>query len=197
MQKIKLFLSRGTGGGLLLLGLLTGIGGALGATLFHLLIIGISLVFYGDYGSDFITQVEQMPVWLRVLIPTTGGFLVGVVFWLTRVTEAEGEGVPEVLKALNFKEGNILFSVAPVKVVTSALTLGTGGSAGREGPVIQIGSAIGSSIARFFSLVGKDRSLLLSAGAAAAIGGTFGAPAAARCLSCCVRNCSCLGRFII
>jgi len=178
MQSLRLFLSQGTPSALLLLGVLVGIGGALGATLFHWLIILVLGVFYGEYGGDFIGHVSQMSDWQRVLIPTAGGFLVGLVFWITKNTEAEGEGVPEVLQALNIRGGNILFSVAPVKVITAALTLGTGGSAGREGPVIQIGSAIGSSVARFFSLTGQNQSLLLAAGAAAAIGGTFGAPGA-------------------
>lgn len=178
MQQFRLYLSEATPSKLLLLGLIVGVGGAFGAIFFHLLIIVISSAFYGNHGTDFVNHVSQMPEWQRVLIPTIGGFLVGLFFWITKVSEAEGEGVPEVLKALNFREGNILFAVAPVKVITSALTLGTGGSAGREGPVIQIGSAIGSSIARFFYLKGENRSLLLSAGAAAAIGGTFGAPLA-------------------
>jgi CIC family chloride channel protein len=178
MQRLRLYLSEGTPSKLILLGLIVGVGGAFGAIFFHLLIIVVSSAFYGNHGTDFIDHVSQMPEWQRVLIPTIGGFLVGLFFWITKVSEAKGEGVPEVLNALNFKEGNILFAVAPVKVITSALTLGTGGSAGREGPVIQIGSAIGSSIARFFYLKGDNQSLLLSAGAAAAIGGTFGAPLA-------------------
>lgn len=178
MMRFRLWLSHISPSKFLLLGIIVGIGGAFAATFFHALIIFISNLSYGDSGANFINHVSQMPSWQRVLIPTIGGFLVGLVFWITKISEAEGEGVPEVLKALNLREGNIFFAVAPVKVVTSALTLGTGGSAGREGPVIQIGSAIGSSIARFFFLRGKDRSLLLAAGAAAAIGGTFGAPLA-------------------
>lgn len=82
------------------------------------------------------------------------------------------------MEALALRRGKIRPWVAPVKILTAALTLGSGGSAGREGPIIQIGSAIGSSIGQFFRLDSERTRLLLAAGAAAGIGGTFGAPVA-------------------
>lgn len=164
--------------GLLLLAVVVGVGGAVGAAIFHFLIAFTLDLFYGDVSGGFVGVVEAMPVWQRLLIPTAGGLLVGCVFWLTRVTEAEGEGVPEVIEALAVRHGNIRPVVAPVKILAAALTLGSGGSAGREGPVIQIGSAIGSSVGQWCGLAEKERSLLLAAGAAAAIGGAFGAPLA-------------------
>jgi chloride channel protein, CIC family len=165
--------------GLLILGLLVGLGGALGAFLFHELIEITTLIFYGNNDTtQFVTLLETMPLWQRILIPTIGGFLVGLIFTLAKVNEAEGEGVPEVMEALAHKRGTIRPIVAPIKIITAAITLSSGGSAGREGPVIQIGSAIGSSIAQVFKQATPERSLLLAAGAAAGIGGTFGAPAA-------------------
>jgi len=161
---------------LLVLAVVVGIGGALGAAIFHgAIALGVTL-FYGEGGGGFVERVEAMPVWLRLLIPTLGGLLVGMLFHLARVREAEGEGVPEVVEALAAREGTIRPIVAPVKIVAAALTLSSGGSAGREGPVIQIGSAIGSSIAQWWGMESRERSLLLAAGAAAAIGGAFGAP---------------------
>lgn len=178
MFKLTWF-QKNTASTLLLLGVLVGIGGALGAALFQELITLSTLLFYKDIGDkSFISLIETMPLWQRVLIPTLGGLLVGIIFKLAKVSEAEGEGVPEVMEALAHKKGTIRPIVAPVKILTAAITLGSGGSAGREGPVIQIGSAIGSMIAQLFKQATPERSLLLAAGAAAGIGGTFGAPAA-------------------
>jgi CIC family chloride channel protein len=138
---------------LIILSVIVGVGGACGAALFHTLIYYSTFAFYGHDGSaSFIGIVEAMPVWQRLLIPTLGGLLVGIIFKLAKVSEAEGEGVPEVMEALAHKRGTIRPVVAPVKIITAAITLGSGGSAGREGPVIQIGSAIGSSIAQFMKM---------------------------------------------
>lgn len=178
MTQLYTWFGRATPVGLLLLALAVGASAAVGAAVFHAVILFVTQLFYGDYAGDFIGAVTALPAWQRVLIPAIGGLLVGLLFRITRVTEAEGEGVPEVMEALAEKRGKIRPVVAPVKIVAAALTLGSGGAAGREGPVIQIGSAIGSSIAQFFKLADKERSLLLASGAAAAIGGTFGAPLA-------------------
>ncbi len=170
---------KGTAVGLFILTIIVGLGGAIGATVFHLLIKWSTYLFYGhSTGSDFISVVQEIPLVMRILIPAIGGLLVGIIYKYAKVTEAEGEGVPEVMEALAHKQGTIRPIVAPVKIITAAITLGSGGSAGREGPVIQIGSAIGSSVAQFFKLETQRRSLLLAAGAAAGIGGTFGAPVA-------------------
>jgi chloride channel protein, CIC family len=170
---------KGTPVGLFILAIAVGLGGAVGATIFHLLIQWSTYVFYGhSAGGNFVVTVEAIPLVLRVLIPALGGLLVGIIYKYAKVTEAEGEGVPEVMEALAHKQGTIRPVVAPVKIITAAITLGSGGSAGREGPVIQIGSAVGSSVAQLFKLDPQRRSLLLAAGAAAGIGGTFGAPVA-------------------
>lgn len=179
MGHIRNWFQKATPLGLLLLSVVVGVGGAVGAALFHTLIYYSTFAFYGhDGSSSFIGIVQAMPIWQRLLIPTLGGLLVGVIFKCAKVSEAEGEGVPEVMEALAHKRGTIRPIVAPVKIITAAITLGSGGSAGREGPVIQIGSAIGSSVAQFMRLASSERSLLLAAGAAAGIGGTFGAPIA-------------------
>lgn len=173
------WLQKSTPAGLVVLAILVGIGGAIGATFFHFLIHLSILGFYGYGGSGgFLSTLETIPIWQRVLIPTIGGLLVGIIFKLAKVAEAEGEGVPEVMEAISYHKGTIRPVVAPVKIITAAITLGSGGSAGREGPVIQIGSTIGSSIGQYFKLKTHEKRVLLAAGAAAAIGGTFGAPLA-------------------
>jgi CIC family chloride channel protein len=170
---------KGTVFGLLLLAVVIGLGGAIGAELFHVLIHTSTSLFFGYDGSlTFLETLTAIPWWQRVLIPTVGGLLVGLIFTWAKVSEAEGEGVPEVMEALAHRKGTIRPIVAPVKIITAAITLGSGGSAGREGPVIQIGSTIGSSVAQFFKVQPMDRMLLLAAGGAAGIAGTFGAPLA-------------------
>lgn len=176
VQQLQQWLLQATPGGLLLLAVLVGVGGAIGAAIFHgAIALGVWL-FYGGGENDFIAHINELPWWWRVGAPAIGGLLVGVLLWLARVKEVEGEGVPEVMEALALRRGTIRPIVAPVKIAAAALTLSSGGSAGREGPVIHIGSAIGSGIAQVVGLAETERSLLLACGAAAAIGGAFGAP---------------------
>jgi CIC family chloride channel protein len=179
MSRIRNWFQKAAPPQLVILSIIVGLGGALGAAVFHTLIYYSTFAFYGHHEStNFISLVQAMPIWQRLLIPTLGGLLVGIIFKFAKVSEAEGEGVPEVMEALAHRRGTIRPIVAPLKILTAAITLGSGGSAGREGPVIQIGSAIGSSIGQFMHLASSERSLLLAAGAAAGIGGTFGAPIA-------------------
>jgi CIC family chloride channel protein len=106
------------------------------------------------------------------------GFLTA--WWIARrfAPEVAGDGVPEAAAALAVRSGHLPTRSAPLKVVVTALTVGSGGSAGREGPIVQVGSSIGSSIARHTGL-GEDRvRSLVAAGAGAAIGASFNAPIA-------------------
>lgn len=92
--------------------------------------------------------------------------------------EVAGDGVPEAAAALAVRSGYLPTRSAPLKILTTALTVGSGGSAGREGPIVQVGASIGSSIARHTGL-GEDRvRSLVAAGAGAAIGASFNAPIA-------------------
>ena len=101
-------------------------------------------------------------------------------WWIARrfAPEVAGDGVPEAAAALAVRSGHLPTRSAPLKVVVTAFTVGSGGSAGREGPIVQVGSSIGSSIARHSGL-GEDRvRSLVAAGAGAAIGASFNAPIA-------------------
>lgn len=101
-------------------------------------------------------------------------------WWVARrfAPEVAGDGVPEATAALAVHAGYLPTRAAPLKVVATALTLGGGGSAGREGPIVQIGAAIGSSIARRFRLGEDQLRSLVAAGAGAGIGASFNAPIA-------------------
>jgi len=114
----------------------------------------------------------------RVLPPIVlGALLVGPL--VTRLApEAKGHGVPEVMEAVSKRGGRIRPRVAWVKALASAITIGSGGSAGREGPIVQIGSACGSVIARLFRMSDRRRSTFVAAGAAAGVAAVFNAPLA-------------------
>lgn len=105
---------------------------------------------------------------------------ISLAWWLARkfAREVAGDGVPEVSAALAVNAGYMSTKSIPLKILATALTLGGGGSAGREGPMVQIGGAIGSSVARRFGLGEDHVRSLVAAGAAAAIGASFNAPIA-------------------
>ena len=113
-----------------------------------------------------------------VLLPALGGLLVGpIIYRFAR--EAKGHGVPEVMTALATRGGRIRKRVVAVKVAASAMTIGFGGTAGREGPMVQIGSAIGSTIGQSAKLKPANVRTLVACGAAGGIAATFNAPIAA------------------
>lgn len=93
-------------------------------------------------------------------------------------SEARGHGVPEVMMAIAVRGGRIRPRVVVVKAVASALTIGTGGSAGREGPIVQIGAALGSTLGQWLAFSDERIKILVAAGAASGIAATFNAPIA-------------------
>lgn len=115
--------------------------------------------------------------WLLLLIPTLGGLVSGVLVF-TLAPEAEGHGTDGVIAAYHYRQGQIRPRVPLVKIVASAVTLGTGGSGGREGPIAQIGAGFGSLLANLLRLRPADRRVLMAAGMGAGIAGVFRAPLA-------------------
>ncbi len=113
--------------------------------------------------------------WLCLLIPTSGGLIVG---WLVFrfAPEAEGHGTDGVIRAFHSDKGIIRARVPIIKAIASAITIGTGGSAGREGPIAQIGAGFGSFLATKLRLSDHERRMLLMAGAAGGISAMFHAP---------------------
>jgi CIC family chloride channel protein len=121
--------------------------------------------------------VHPFHPWLLLLIPTVGGLLSGILVF-TLAPEAEGHGTDAVIAAYHYKQGQIRPRVPLVKIVASALTLGTGGSGGREGPIAQIGAGFGSLLANFLRLRPVERRILMAAGMGAGIAAVFRAPLA-------------------
>lgn len=112
-----------------------------------------------------------------VILPGLGGLASG---WLTRrrFPEAAGHGVAEVARAINEKDGRISAHVAWVKSLASAATIGLGGSAGLEGPIVQIGSSVGSALGRLFGAPPQDLKTFVAAGAVGGLSAAFGIPLA-------------------
>jgi len=131
----------------------------------------------GMEGKDLLHMALAAPFWIKLIIPTTGGLLVGIIVYFF-AHEAKGHGVPEVMEAVALKDGRMRTRVVFAKAFASAICIGSGGSVGREGPIVQIGSAISSAIGRLFNLSGGRLRVLVACGAAAGIAATFNAPMA-------------------
>lgn len=131
----------------------------------------------GGENSPFGSVAGPRRLWLLALMPAIGGLLSGaLVAWLA--PEASGHGTDAAIDAYHRREGVIRPRVPIVKIIASAITLGTGGSGGREGPIAQAGAGFGSFIALRLRLSAQERRVLLAAGMGAGIGSIFRAPLA-------------------
>ena len=110
--------------------------------------------------------------WLLLVVPTVGGLLSGILVF-TLAPEAEGHGTDSAIAAYHYHQGQIRPRVPLVKIVASALTLGTGGSGGREGPIAQIGAGFGSVLGNLLRLRPAERRVLMAAGMGSGIGAIF------------------------
>lgn len=172
----------GSGIGILSLSLIAVLVGALTgvvAILFrHLIVLIDNAFFLGSLSlEEPAGQLIAPGPWGAgiILVPVLGGL--GVVFLIRNFApEARGGGVPEVMDAIYYREGRIRPKVAVVKSLASALSIGSGASVGQEGPIIQIGSAFGSSVAQALGLLAWQRITLLACGAGAGIAATFNTP---------------------
>jgi len=113
--------------------------------------------------------------WLILLVPAIGGIISGIIVF-TWAPEAEGHGTDAVIEAFHHKRGQIRKRVPLIKTIASIITIGTGGSAGREGPIAQIGAGFGSYLASLLHLSDDERRILVVAGAAGGIGAIFRSP---------------------
>ncbi len=158
------------------LAIIVGLTGGFGAVGFRLLINFFQKISYGS--ADNLLDVVTGLVWYyKFWIPALGGLIVGpLVYFGAR--EAKGHGVPEVMEAVALRSGLIRKRLVVIKSLASALTIGTGGSVGREGPIVQIGSAIGSTIGQLTKVSADRLRTLVGCGAAAGIAATFNAPIA-------------------
>lgn len=163
---------------LIILSIVVGSATAVGAIGFIALIEHFNELFFGLTDQMLAEAVGDQPLkfWLPI-IPVLGGLLVGPIVYKF-ASEAKGHGVPEVMNAVARLGGIIRPRVAAAKTLASAICIGSGGSAGREGPIVQIGSAIGSTIGQAFRMSGNRIKILVGCGAAAGISSVFNAPIA-------------------
>ena len=162
-----------------LLAVAVGIVGGIGAVVFRGLIALVhNFAFLGTFSVIYDSNVFTAPSpWGAgiILVPVIGSLVVTLL--VTKFApEAKGHGVPEVMDALYYGEGKIRPVVAAVKALASAICIGTGGSVGREGPIVQIGATFGSTLGQFIGMAPWQRITLVAAGAGAGIAATFNTP---------------------
>jgi len=161
---------------MVLVSIVIGVLGGLGAVGFRESIRFIQTVFW-QADSPTLAYLHGLPWWWKVLAPALGGLVVGLI--ISRfAAEAKGHGVPEVMESVALRGGRIRPRVVIAKLLASGICIGSGGSVGREGPIVQIGSAIGSSIGQWLGVGERRLRTLVGCGAAAGIAGTFNAPVA-------------------
>jgi len=161
------------------LGILVGVVAGFGAWIFRLL-IGVvhNFLFLGEfqlhYDANLHTPAGPWGIGI-ILVPVIGAVVVTFLV-NTFAPEAKGHGVPEVMDAIHYNDGRIRPQVAVVKSIASAISIGSGGSVGREGPIIQIGAAFGSTLGALTGLPPRQKIILVAAGAGGGIAATFNAP---------------------
>lgn len=159
-----------------------GFGAGVGAFVFRKLIVAFTWVFTGvqDYGVGGRLPSPHLPwlgPWFMLVAPVLGGVVFGpLIYFFAR--EARGHGVPEVMLAVAENGGRIRPRVTVVKALASAVCIGSGGSVGREGPIVQIGSALASTFGQVVRMPESRLRLLVACGAAGGISATFNAPLA-------------------
>ena len=171
---------RASRGGLFAVALVVGAGSGLGAVAFRYLIyfftwLATGHVQFGQQGRVGSAHFPGLGLGFFVVIPVIGGLIYGPLIY-RYAREARGHGVPEVMIAVAEGGGRIRPQVAAVKSLASALCIGTGGSVGREGPIVQIGSALASSLGQWVKMPENRLRILVACGAAGGISATFNAP---------------------
>jgi CIC family chloride channel protein len=172
-----------------------------------LIIVAVIVGFLGGLGSIFFEKLIELgqhfffeivphlvgnPKWLIILIPAFGALFIAPLIYFFPA-EAKSDGVPSTMEAVALKGGIIKVRTFSTRMLASAITLGSGGSAGKEGPIIQIGASIGSAVGQFFKVSGERMRVLVGCGAAAGLAAIFNAPIAGVlfALEVCSENSTC------
>ncbi len=166
--------------GLAVMALLVGAGAGLGAAVFRELIYAVTWVAtgyqqFGQQGHAPSLHLPSLGIFFVLVVPVVGGLLYGPLIQRF-AREARGHGVPEVMLAVAENGGRIRPQVSIVKALASAICIGTGGSVGREGPIVQIGSAFASTLGQLVRMSENRLRIVVACGAAGGIAATFNAP---------------------
>jgi chloride channel protein, CIC family len=137
-----------------------------------------NLFYYGRWSCTMVSPVENHLGWFSVLVPVAGALIIGFMarYGSERI---RGHGIPEAIEAILMNGSRVEPKVALLKPISSAISIGSGGPFGAEGPIIMTGGAFGSMIAQLFHLTATERKTLLVAGAAGGMSATFASPVAA------------------
>jgi CIC family chloride channel protein len=137
-----------------------------------------NIAFYGRFSTKFVSPAGNHLGWLVLLIPPIGGLIVGL---MARYGSKaiRGHGIPEAMEQVLLNESRIPARVTLLKPLSAAISIGTGGPFGAEGPIIATGGALGSVLGQIIPMTATERKTLLAAGAAAGMAATFGSPVSA------------------
>jgi H+/Cl- antiporter ClcA/CBS domain-containing protein len=153
------------------------IGAFVALALLRLIALCTNLFYFQRWSTAQVSPAGNTLGWLAVLVPVVGALIIGLMarYGSERI---RGHGIPEAIEAILINGSRIEPKVAVLKPLSSAISIGSGGPFGAEGPIIMTGGAVGSLIAQFFHLTATERKTLLVAGAAAGMSATFAAPVA-------------------
>src|SRR6201996_8835942 len=166
--------------GLVVMALIVGAGAGVGAAGFRELVFFFTWLVtghqqFGQQGHASSLHLPWLGIWFVLIVPVIGGLVYGPLIQRF-AREARGHGVPEVMLAVAENGGRIRPPVTIVKALASAITIGTGGSVGREGPIVQIGSAFASTLGQWVRMSEHRLRIIVACGAAGGIAATFNAP---------------------
>ncbi|MCC5876128.1 MAG: chloride channel protein [Candidatus Sumerlaeia bacterium] len=158
----------------LLIAAMIGLAAGLVAIVFKFTIAAFQILFWGSDGLT-VSLLESIPWYLRILPPVLGGLLLAP-FMLKRFSDGRGSGIPDVIESIAIHGGRIPRRVAPLKLLAASICIGSGGSVGREGPIVHIGASFAALVSRYFRpSVGHSRTFV-ACGGAAGIAATFNTP---------------------
>jgi CIC family chloride channel protein len=175
-ERVHLFLKYTEHSYMVLVAILIGLFGGLGAVGFRKCIQLFQAIAWQTENVT-LDYLCELPIWWKIASPAVGGLIVGLIV-VRYAAETKGHGVPEVMEAVALRGGRIRPRVVLAKLVASGVCIASGGSVGREGPIVQIGSAIGSSLGQWLHVGERRLRTLVGCGAAAGIAATFNAPVA-------------------
>ena len=137
-----------------------------------------NISFYGTFSTAFVSPAGNRLGWWVVIVPAVGGVIVGI---MARYGSKaiRGHGIPEAMEQVLLNESRIPARVTLLKPISAAISIGTGGPFGAEGPIIATGGALGSLLGQIVKTTAMERKTLLAAGAAAGMAATFGSPVSA------------------
>ena len=156
--------------------------GLLAEALTALIALITNLAFYGRLSARFASPAANGLGPLVILVPIAGALIVGVIARYGSPA-IRGHGIPEVMEQILLNESRIAARVTALKPISTAISIGTGGPFGAEGPIIASGGALGSMVGQVLRVTADERKTLLAAGAAAGMAATFGAPVSATLLA--------------